>query len=436
MDTGLIKNCTVVNPDGTFDADVYVNEDQIIELIGKPGTLDVNSPKIFEGTGRYLIPAGIDPHVHLKLPTPAGPSCDDFGLGSFAAMMGGTGAIIDFVTPARGQSLIEALDAREHESVACAIPLKFHMGITWWNNAVAEEIRQCIEEYDITSFKVYLAYRNTIGLDFTQLKEVMKCLSYYGAVLAIHAEEGDVIQELQNKFIIEGKLEPKYHAYSRPPETEYNAVKKVIALVRETGCKTYFVHMSTAESVRLLREAKKEGLPVFAETCPQYLLLDKEVYEQFYYMVFPYIISPPIRGAEDREELWKGLVDGTIDCVSTDHCPFTLRQKMEGRFDFTKIPNGAGGLHYRMQLLFTHGVLQNRITMQQFVQLTSTNAARIFGFEDYGYIKAGIPSNLILWNTDHKDTISFKDSLTDADISIYDNFEIFGNAEKILIHYA
>ena len=170
MDTGLIKNCTVVNPDGTFDADVYVNEDQIIELIGKPGTLDVNSPKIFEGTGRYLIPAGIDPHVHLKLPTPAGPSCDEFGLGSFAAMMGGTGAIIDFVTPARGQSLIEALDAREHESVACASPLKFHMGITWWNNAVAEEIRQCIEEYDITSFKVYLAYRNTIGLDFTQLK--------------------------------------------------------------------------------------------------------------------------------------------------------------------------------------------------------------------------------------------------------------------------
>jgi dihydropyrimidinase len=434
MGNAFIKNCTIVNPDRTFDANIYVKDD-FVEQIGVAGTLNIEEKRTIDGTGKFLIPAGIDPHVHLQLPTPAGPSCDDFKLGSFAALMGGTGAMIDFVTPARGESLIEALDKREHEAITSVIPHKLHVGITWWNKSVAEEIQQCIEDRGITSFKVYLAYRNTIGLDFAGLKEVMQCLSNYNAVLAVHAEEGDRIQQMQNTFVINGKLEPKYHAYSRPADTEYNAVKKVIDLVRETGCKTYFVHMSTAESVRLIRDAKKERLPVFAETCPQYLLLDESVYEQYFIQVFPYIISPPIRGAADREELWKGLSDGTIDCVSTDHCPFTLRQKMEGRFDFTKIPNGAGGLHHRMSLLYTHGVMQNKISMQQFVQLTSSNAAKIFGFENYGYVKAGIESHLILWNPEYKHTISFKDSLTNADISIYDDFEVYGIPEKNLISY-
>lgn len=432
MDSTLIKNCTIINPDSTFGADVFIRN-YIVETIAAPGTLDVNAVKTIDGTGQYLIPAGVDPHVHLSLPTPAGPSCDDFEIGGAAALTGGTGAMVDFVTPARGESLIEALENRIDETIRSLIPVKLHVGITWWSPDVAAEVQKCIEEYDIKSFKVYLAYRNTIGLSYEELKDVMRCIKYHDAIVAVHAEEGDRIQEMQDQFVIDGKLEPKYHALSRPADTEYNAVKKVIDLVRETGCKTYLVHLSTAESVQLVREAKKEGLPVFAETCPQYLLLDESVYYQYAHRVFPYIISPPIRGEADRDELWKGLADGTIDCVSTDHCPFTLRQKMTGRHDFTKIPNGAGGLRYRMGLLFTYGVMQNRISLQQWVQLTSTNAARLFGFDDFGFVKEGINCQLMLWKPDFKDIISFKDSFTNADISIYNDFEMFGDPSEFLI---
>lgn len=427
----LIKNTTIVNPDHIFAADVLIHNN-VVESIAAPNTLTVNSGEIIDGTGQYLIPAGIDPHVHLQLPTPAGPSCDDFALGSGAAIAGGNGALIDFVTPARGESLIEALKKRQIESKKSPIPVKLHVGITWWSKSVAEEISTLVNSYGVISFKIYLAYRDTIGLSFDELREAMKCIQKLNAIVAIHAEEGDKIKQLRQEFVSQGKTAPRFHALTRPAETEYNAVQKVIDLVRETQCKTYLVHMSTAESVALIREAKKEGLPLFAETCPQYLLLDDSVYSKPEPDVFAYIISPPIRTKADNIALWEGLADGTIDCVATDHCPFTLAQKMAGKDDFTKIPNGAGGIKHRMSLMFTYGVLEKRISLQQWIRITSTNAAKIFGFDHFGRIETGFRAHLVLWQPQGIDHINLANSFTNADIGIYNNFEIAGHSITLI----
>lgn len=431
MNTYFVNNVTIVNPDHIFAADVLIRG-KVVESIASPNTLTVNSDVIIDGTGQYLIPLGVDPHVHLNLPTPAGPSCDNFELGGRAAIAGGTGALIDFVTPARGESLIDAFLKRKKESESCPIPVKLHVGVTWWSKSVEEEITTLVNDYGVKSFKIYLAYRETIGLSFEELTDAMKCIRKNSAVVAIHAEEGDKIKQLRQEFVSQGNTAPRYHALTRPAETEYNAVKKVIDIVRDTQCTTYLVHMSTAESVAFIREAKNEGLPLFAETCPQYLLLDDSVYSKPEPDVFAYIISPPIRTKVDTDALWEGLADGTIDCVSTDHCPFTLAQKLAGKDDFTKIPNGAGGIKHRMSLLFTYGVLQKRISLEQWVRLTSTNAAKIFGFEHFGKIETGLPANLVLWQPEGVDHIGVSNSLSNANISIYNNFEIAGYSSTII----
>lgn len=425
MDSILIKNVTIVNPGRIFAADVFIR-DFVVDKIAELGSLDLPDGKVIDGTGQYLIPSGIDPHVHLQLPTPAGPSCDDFELGGRAAIAGGTGALIDFVTPMRGESLIDAYLKRKKESESCSIPVKLHVGVTWWSKSVAEDISTLVNSYGVKSFKIYLAYLDTIGLNFDELRGAMKCIQKLNAIVAIHAEEGDKIKQLRQEFVSQGKTAPRFHALTRPAETEYNAVQKVIDLVRETQCKTYLVHMSTAESVKMIRAAKDEGLPLFAETCPQYLLLDESVYEKPEPDVFAFILSPPIRTSADSEALWKGLADGSIDCVSTDHCPFTLQQKMAGKNNFTQIPNGAGSLQYRSGLLFTYGVLKNRISLQQWVQLCSSNAAQIFGFHDMGSVSEKSNSKVVLWNPNVQSVILIPNPLTQADIHIFNNFTIFG----------
>ena len=424
----LIKNIKIINPDSAVKADVLFEGEKIIKI---SETALESDGKVFDGKGKYLIPAGIDPHVHLALPTHAGPSCDDFLLGSRAALAGGTGALIDFVTPARGQSLIEATEARLKEAEASEIPVKLHVGITWWDDSLDAEIESLIKDYGIKTFKVYMAYLDNIGLEVPQMHQAMKSIAKHGGIMALHAELGIEIMKLQYEFMQKDRLAAFNHPWTRPPEVEFDAVQKALMLVEFTKCPTYFVHISTAESVQMIREAKAKGLPVYAETCPQYLLLDDEKYNGPFSQVAPYIMSPPLRSKENQAGLWEGLKDGTLDTVATDHCPFTLEQKKLGFDDFTKIPNGAGGIYHRMALLFTYGVLEGKLTLNEWVKVCSSNAANIFGFKNFGKIEEGKDVPVFVWDPEPEEIIGETHAYSNADINAYKGMRIKGKAIKI-----
>lgn len=429
----LILNGALVNGEKTTCLDLAVTEG----VISKIGTLDpakFAGYSIIDAQGKLIFPAGIDPHVHLQLPTPAGPSSDNFISGSKAAIAGGTTFVIDFVTPAHGESLEKALALRINESNSCLAGCALHMGITWFDQSVPEQMEKCVNELGIKSFKAYLAYKGSIGIEYEELYQVMVKAALLNAIVLVHCEEGDDILLNQKKFISEGKTEPLYHALSRLPETESESVKKVIDLCRKTACKTYIVHTSTAKSIEYIRAAKKEGLPLYCETCPQYLLLDESVYLKPLPESLKYVISPPIRSKHNQKALWTALADGTVDIVATDHCPFnTISQKEIGIHDFTKIPNGAGGIENRLALLYTYGVLTGKITLQQFVALTSTNAALIFGlYPKKGALEIGSDADLVIWNPEIKSVISVETQLQKCDSNIYEGMELQGKPEYVI----
>jgi len=311
-----------------------------------------------------------------------------------------------------------------------------HMGITWFDETIPEQMRWCVEEAGIRSFKAYLAYKGSFGIEYHELEQVMVAAAGLNALMLVHCEEGDLILQKQQEFLEQGKTAPLYHSLSRPPETESESVKKVVDLCRKTGCRTYIVHTSTAQSLEFIRQGKREGLPIYCETCPQYLLLDESVYQLPELESLKYIISPPIRSKQDQDAVWLALQDGTVDVISTDHCPFnTFGQKDQGLHDFTKIPNGAGGVEHRMALLYTYGVLTGKISLQQFVALTSTNAARIFGlYARKGEIAVGSDADLVIWDPESKSVISAKTNVQTCDEDIFEGKKIQGKASMLLIN--
>ncbi len=434
MGSILIKNGTIVTADQKFKADILVEEAKI-SGIGLHLKEDLKDCSVIEAEGNIIFPGGIDAHVHFALPTPAGPSCDDFLSGSRAARTGGTTYFIDFVTPSRRQSLKEALLLRNAEVANSLLDCGLHMGITWYDETIPAQMEWCVKEAGIRSFKVYLAYKGNIGIEYHELEQVMLTAAKLNAIVLVHCEEGDLILQKQQELLEQGKTGPVYHALSRPSETEAESVRKVVGLCRKTGCKTYIVHTSAAKSLEYIRQGKKEGLPLYCETCPQYLLLDESVYQKPVPEPLKYVISPPIRSKADQEALWLALKDGTVDVISTDHCPFnTLGQKDQGINDFTKIPNGAGGVEHRLKLLYTYGVLTGKISLQQFVALTSTNAARIFGlYPRKGEIATGSDADLVIWDPDSKSVISVKTNVQSGDEDIYEGMEICGKADMTLI---
>lgn len=428
----ILSKAHIINPDNSFHADILIR-DGMIQAVERPGTFPGSADLPMIETGKmYVIPGGIDPHVHLALPTPAGPSTDDFVTGSRAALAGGVTHVIDFVTPRRGQSLTEALAERQKEATACTTDVSFHIGISGWLPDLEKQMETCVKDHCIVSFKAYLAYRQTIGIDYAALERIMSIASRLGAIVLVHAEEGDVIENLQHEFITKGMTQPRFHALSRPPETEINAVHKVIDLVRKTDCKTYFVHISTAESAKLIADAKKEGLPLFAETCPHYLILNDRVYDGAFEQSAPYVFSPPAREEHNIESLWEHLANGTFDTVATDHCPFSMQQKKAGIDNFTLIPNGAGGLEFRIPLLYSFGVLQKKLSLSHWVKLTSSKPAEIFGLDRKGTIAIGMTADLTIFNPETQTTLSAKHQFQNCDINIYEGLKTNGSVETVL----
>jgi len=430
----FIKNGTLITSEDTDRTNIIV-ENGLISSLTDEELPPSKKMKTIDATGKLIFSGGVDPHVHLHLDTPAGPSCDDFESGSRAALAGGTTYFIDFVTPIRGESLQSAFKKRFNESTNSLTDYHFHMGISEWTSHTADEMAWCVQEAGIRSFKTYLAYKSTIGIEPEELKKVMQTAALFGATVLVHCEDGTKIVRLQRQMLKQGNTAPRYHALSRPVETETAAVKQVIALCRETGCTTYLVHVSSAGSVELIARAKREGLPLFAETCPHYLLLDDSCYQKPDAEALAYVFSPPLRSKADQAALWDALQSGVIDTVATDHCPFNLHgQKDVGKDDFTRIPNGTGGIEFRLQLLYTYGVLGKRISMNRFVELVSDNPARIFRISQHkGDIRPGMDADLVIWNPDKEMVISAKTQYQHCDHTIYEGIPVKGFAEMVLL---
>lgn len=427
----LIKNGLIAGTNSDIQSDIFI-ENGKITIIGQSLISRDMPDRIIDAAGKYIFPGGIDPHVHLQLPTPAGFSSDDFYSGSRAALFGGTTAIIDFVTPQRGQSLVKALKLRQKEAESALIDFSFHVSPVDFHQNIENEIRECVRQ-GITSFKIYLAYKNTIGLEDEDILKVLKTVGKLGGIVTAHCEMGDEIEKLQNIFTENGQTSPFYHALSRPDVAEADAVQKLIGLAAVADCPVYVVHVSAARSLDYINKAQQNGQPVFAETCPHYLLLDDSKYVSAFEETAPFVISPPLRKKEDQKALWEAISEGIIQTVGTDHCPFNLAQKAAGKNDFRKIPNGAGGVEHRMTLLFTYGVLEKRISLSKFVEITSTNAARIFGiFPDRGQIAVGADADLVIWNPATENVISTKNHHQNCDSEIFEGFSTVDSPEIIL----
>jgi dihydropyrimidinase len=423
-----ILHATIVNPDGCLEADIRI-ADGVVAAIEKRGTLPAGGEdfRTVDAANLLVIPGGVDPHVHLSLSTPAGPSSDDFITGSRAALAGGVLHLIDFVTPLRGQSLAEAYLLRKQEAAGCLTDISFHMGISGWLDDMEKQMEICVKEYGIRSFKTYLAYRNTIGIGFDELEKIMRIAARLDAVVLVHAEDDDMIDALKQHYLSQGKTTPRYHALSRPPMSESTAVVKTLDLTRRTGCKTYFVHISAAESADAIALAKKQGLPVFAETCPQYLVLDDTVYTDDFEKSAAWVFSPPARPSRHREALWHHVLENTFDTIGTDHCPFLMHQKRRGKDDFTLIPNGAGGIEFRLPLMYSEGVHKRGMSLPQWVRLTSTNAAQIFGIAGRGSIRQNEPAGLVLFDPSAETTLSAATQIQNCDSNIYEGMKVRGS---------
>ncbi len=423
----LIKNGKQVHPEQEEIGDLYIDNG----IISNSFPITQND-LIVDAEGCYILPGLIDPHVHMQLPTPAGPSSDSFYTGSRAGIYGGVCSIIDFVTPEPNESLVHALHHRMDEAKNCLCDYTFHISPIHCNESVFDELRQCIN-WGINSFKVYMAYKKSVGIDDQCLYRLMQEIAAIQGILCIHAETGDEIEDLRLKEFNSGNTSPLGHVLSRPDYTEANAVKTAIALARKSNCSIYFVHISTAAALRHIAKAQKEGLRIYAETCPQYLLLNDKKYEGEFEKSCAYVISPPLRKKSDNEALWNAIKDGVIQSIGTDHCPFRLEQKQIGENDFRKIPNGAGGTEHRLALLYTYGVLQERINMMQLVELLSGNPAKIFGLSGRkGSLLPGTDADIVVWDPDTSQTISTQNHHQNCDLNMYQGIKTRGSVKHLI----
>lgn len=429
----IIKNGRIITSNRIFSGDILVENDRISKIEPKLNKASVND-RIIDASGMLVFPGGIDPHVHFELDTPAGKSSDDFYTGGRAAIAGGTTTIIDFVTPTSGQSLIEAFQQRKQAAKKCPADYALHGSVTFWNQNTESEIKKLISEYGVTSFKTYMAYKDTIGIDDRALIKTMDVVGHSGGLVMVHCENGDLISYLQKKLLRNGKWQVFFHPVSRPEEAESEAVNRVLTFAGNVKCPVYLVHISTAHSLKYIEQAQKQNISVFAETCPHYLILDESKYSMPGFESAKYVISPPLRPRYNQEKLWEAINTGIINSIGTDHCPFNLKgQKDIGRENFTLIPNGAGSIGNRLSLLFTYGVLQNKITINQFVNIIATNPAKIFGLnKQKGDLCVGFDADIVIWNPGAKQKISKVTHFQNCDTNIYEGVNIQGKPEFVI----
>ena len=430
----LIKNGRIVTAADDYRADVFI-QDETVTLIGRD--LALPADRIIDAAGRLVIPGGVDPHTHLEMPFGGTETSDTFETGTRAAAFGGTTCIVDFAIQTRGTSTIECLDAWHAKAAGkTAIDYAFHMVVTDLPDHRVPELRRIADE-GVTSYKLFMAYPGVMLSDDGTIFRAMRKAGEDGTLVCMHAENGIVIDELVKIALAEGRVEPKYHALTRPTRLEAEGAHRALAIAEVARAPVYIVHLSCHDALVELRRAQARGVMAHAETCPQYLLLDVDAYDQPGFDGAKYVLTPPLREKWNQDELWRGLRTRDLDVISTDHCPFCMREQKElGRGDFSRIPNGGPGIESRMSLIFHHGVNAGRIDVNRFVELTSTGPARIFGmFPRKGTIAVGSDADIVIFDPAREVTISRHDPRThhmNIDYSAYEGFEVQGYPETVL----
>ncbi len=426
----LIKNGRVVTAESDYIADVYIKGEKI-HAIGKD--LKIKARKVIDATGKLIIPGGIDPHVHLDMPFMGTFSSDDYENGTRAAMHGGTTMVIDFILQTQGKTLRNALNTWKKKSEGKAIgDYSYHMAVTDFNPKVAKEVVKMIRDEGITSFKTFMAYKGALMIDDGQMVQLMKVVKENGGLVTVHATNGDMIDSLIAKNKAKGNLTPLYHYLSQPEVTEAEASARFADMLDYTGCPGYIVHMTCEGALNAVRNATLRNQKVFVETCTQYLTLDASLYERE--DGAKWVMSPPLREKKDQEALWSGINQGLVQVVGTDHCPFTWKQKQMGKDDFSKIPNGHPAIEHRMELLFSEGVNKGRISLNKFVEVSSTNAAKIFGiYPRKGIIAIGADADIVVFDPDKEHTLSVETHHMNADYSSYEGWELKGKTETVIL---
>jgi dihydropyrimidinase len=427
----LIKNGAVVTAGKTFAADVLIEAGTIKEV--RPGIPAEPGHEVLDAAGMLLLPGGIDAHTHLDMPFGGTTSSDDFETGTRAAAIGGTTTLVDFAIQARGTKMRDALDIwwKKAEGKAC-IDYGLHMIVTDLPEAGLEDMDDMVRE-GVASFKLFMAYPNVLMVDDATIFRALQQTSKNGALICMHAENGSVIDVIVRQALAEGKTAPIHHALTRPTLAEAEAVHRAIALAEMAGVPIYIVHLSSEDALNQVREARDRGLPAFAETCPQYLLLSIDEMNRPGFEGAKYVFTPPLREKQNLPKLWDGLKSDNLQVVSTDHCPFCFEdQKALGKDDFTKIPNGGPGIENRLQLLHHHGVNAGKITLNRFVEIVSTAPARIFGmYPKKGVIAPGSDADIVVWDAKAEHLISAKTHHMRVDYSMFEGFKVVGNARQV-----
>ena len=428
----LIKGGTVVNAEQSIRADLLC-ENGKITAVGE----DLSAPKgvrVVDAGGQYLMPGGIDPHTHMQLPFMGTVASEDFESGTAAGLAGGTTTIIDFVIPGPQQDVMEAYHTWREWSEKSVSDYSFHVAITWWDESVSEAMETLVRDHGVNSFKHFMAYKGAIMADDEILVNSFSKALELGAIVTVHAENGELVYRLQQALYDKGITGPEGHPLSRPPEVEGEAANRAIRIAEVLNVPLYVVHNSCRQSLEAITRARNEGQRVFGEVLAGHLLIDDSVYRDTDFEVAAaHVMSPPFRSSEHQEALWRGLQSGNLQTTATDHCCFCADQKAAGKDDFRLIPNGTGGIENRMEVLWHHGVSTGRLTMNEFVRVTSTNAAQIFNiYPRKGSISVGADADIVVWDPEASKTISAKTHLQKVDYNIFEGMTVTGCASHTI----
>ncbi|MEM6688638.1 MAG: dihydropyrimidinase [Planctomycetota bacterium] len=431
----LIRGGRLITADRDEIVDVLIDGEQVSQI---DSSIDIDADEVIDASGKWVMPGFIDPHVHIYLPFMGTYAKDDYDSGSRAALVGGTTTIIEMCCPSQDDDPWEAFELwRGKAEGLSACDFSFHMGVSRFDESTREKLLRIVDE-GITSLKVFLAYKGAFALEDSGLYEVCQLAKENGLVVTAHCENAELVASLQAQLIADGRVGPEYHEPSRPVRVETEGVHHFCTFLEMTGATGYIVHTSCRDAVETAKSFQDRGVAVDIETVIPYLTLDSTAAEQPDFEGAKYVMSPPIRSAEHQAALWASVADGTIATVATDHAPFDFEdQKKMGQppeGNFTLIPNGIPSIEHRVRLLYTEGVVTGRIEPKRFVELASTNAAKIFGMHpSKGDVVVGGDADVVVWDPDHRETLSAGSHIMNTDYDAFEGVEVQGLAERVWV---